>query len=132
VPACVVDTDVVSYLFRGDTRGDLYRPHLIGNTLVVSFMTVAELDRWALERKWGARRIAQLEAHLQQFVIYPFNRDLCKVWAGVFVSSQAKGRPVGVADAWIAATAIFYGIPLVTHNRRHYEHIDGLTVISEA
>src|SRR5262245_42558925 len=24
----VIDTDVVSYLFKGDTRGDLYQPHL--------------------------------------------------------------------------------------------------------
>lgn len=24
----IVDTDVISYLFKGDTRADLYRPHL--------------------------------------------------------------------------------------------------------
>lgn len=52
-PAVVVDTDVVSYLFKGDSRAEAYRPHLTGNLLVVSFMTVAELDRWALERDWA-------------------------------------------------------------------------------
>lgn len=49
----VVDTDVVSYLFKRDSRAEAYRPHLTGRLLVVSFMTVAELDRWALERDWG-------------------------------------------------------------------------------
>jgi tRNA(fMet)-specific endonuclease VapC len=46
----IVDTDVVSFLFKRDTRAELYRPHLSTRLLVVSFMTVAELDRWALSR----------------------------------------------------------------------------------
>ncbi len=41
----VVDTDVVSYLF---TRGDLYKSHLHGHLLVISPMTRAELEDWAL------------------------------------------------------------------------------------
>ena len=49
----VVDTDVVSYIFKGDTRGDAYRRHLVGRLGIVCFMTVAELDRWALNHSWG-------------------------------------------------------------------------------
>lgn len=48
MPEVVVDTDVVSYLFKKDTRSRLYRRHLLGNGLVVSFMTLAELEHWAL------------------------------------------------------------------------------------
>jgi hypothetical protein len=29
----VVDTDVVSFLFKQDTRADLYKPHLKGHAL---------------------------------------------------------------------------------------------------
>ncbi len=39
----VVDTDVVSYLFKGDTRAVGYEPLLAGRLRVVSFMTQAEL-----------------------------------------------------------------------------------------
>ncbi len=39
----VVDTDVISFLFKRDTRAKLYEPHLSGRQLVISFMTVAEL-----------------------------------------------------------------------------------------
>jgi len=46
----VVDTDVISYLFKGDTRGDLYQLHLDNKLGVLSFMTVAELDLWAATR----------------------------------------------------------------------------------
>ncbi len=72
--ARVVDTDVVSYLFRGDSRAELYRSHLGGELLVVSFMTVAELDRWALERGWGETRKERMERHIGHFVVYPYNR----------------------------------------------------------
>ena len=54
--AVVVDTDVVSYLFKSDTRASLYRPHLDGQLPIISFMSLAELERWTLARGWGARR----------------------------------------------------------------------------
>jgi hypothetical protein len=34
---CVVDTDIISFLFKGSTQVALYRPHLIGRLLIVSF-----------------------------------------------------------------------------------------------
>jgi hypothetical protein len=52
----MVDTNVMSFLFERDTRAEWYRPRLTGKLLVLSFMTVAELDRWALERNWGQAR----------------------------------------------------------------------------
>jgi hypothetical protein len=48
--SAVVDTDVVSFAFKGDSRADLYGPHLTNRLLVISFMTLAELERWSLER----------------------------------------------------------------------------------
>ena len=54
----VVDTDVVSFLLKGDTRAQSYRPHLQGKTLVLSFMTVAELYQWAFIRNWGKQKLA--------------------------------------------------------------------------
>jgi tRNA(fMet)-specific endonuclease VapC len=126
----VVDTDVVSYLFRGDTRASAFVSILQGRVLVVSFMTVAELDRWALMRNWGPTRTAALERRLLGFVVYPFNRALCKRWAEVMDGAQRQGRPIQTADAWIAATALELGVPLVTHNPSDYRGVVGLTVVT--
>jgi hypothetical protein len=41
----IVDTDVVSFIFKGDTRGALYRPHLDGQITVIAAQTRAELER---------------------------------------------------------------------------------------
>jgi predicted nucleic acid-binding protein len=46
----LVDTDVVSFLFKNHSAGKLYDSVLAGNTLMLSFMTVAELDRWVIQR----------------------------------------------------------------------------------
>ena len=43
-----------------------------------------------------------------------------------------QGHPVGEADAWVADVAIRHNMPLVTHNRKHFDGIPGLTVISES
>jgi tRNA(fMet)-specific endonuclease VapC len=40
------------------------------------------------------------------------------------------GHPIDPGDAWIAASALRHGVPLVTHNKKHYEHVSGLVVIS--
>lgn len=95
---------MVSFIFKRDSRAELYRPHLDGELLVVSFMTVAELDRWAMERDWGEPRRRRLEEHLGNFVVYPYNRQMCRIWAEISDEARSVGRPVGVADAWIAAT----------------------------
>lgn len=102
MPPLVVDTDGVSYLFRRDSRAEAYRSHLTGNLLVVSFMTVAELDRWTLERDWGDSRCQQMEEYLRNFVIYPYNRRMCRKWAEVMDGAAEKvarweWRPVGSA-----------------------------------
>lgn len=132
MPAVVVDTCVVSFIFKGDRRAELYRSHLSGNLPVISFMTLAELYRWPLERGWGEARLMALESHLSDYVVYPVNRPLCRQWASTTDQAKRNGRPIEAKDAWIASTAILYNIPLVTNNRRHFEMIEGLTVLSES
>jgi tRNA(fMet)-specific endonuclease VapC len=49
----LLDTNIVSYLFKRDTRAVLYAPHLLERELAVSMMAVAELFQWAAIRNWG-------------------------------------------------------------------------------
>ena len=128
----VVDTCVVSFIFKRDSRAELYRPHLEGNLLVITFTTLAELYRWPLERNWGEPRRTALEEHLRDYVVYPVNRVLCQQWAATTDQARRNGNPIEVDDAWIAATALLYDIPLVTNNRGHFEGIADLRVLSES
>jgi tRNA(fMet)-specific endonuclease VapC len=130
--AIVLDTNFVSYLFKRDTRATLYRPHLAERLPVISFMTMAELDAWAEVSRWGPRRREQMERFLAGYVIHYPDRELCRLWAGVFAQARTKGKPIQTADAWIAATVLLYGVPLLTHNAGDYAGVDRLQVVTQA
>jgi tRNA(fMet)-specific endonuclease VapC len=49
----LLDTNIISFLFKGDTRVVAYAPLLQGNRLAISFMTVAKLFEWAAVWKGG-------------------------------------------------------------------------------
>lgn len=127
----LLDTNIVSYLFKGDTRADQYAPHLLNQELAISMMTVAELFQWAGMRNWGAIRIAQLEAVLNAYTMLPCDLETCRRWAGIRVERHNLGHPISPQDAWIAATALRYSLSLVTHNPSDFQKITGLSVITE-
>ena len=126
----VLDTDVASFILKHDSRAELYRPHIAGKLWAVSFQSVAELEHWAVVRGWGARRTARLENFLDGLVILNPDRDLCKLWGRVMAQGRQKGRPIDVADSWVAPTALRYGLPLATHNVAHFQSVDGLNLIT--
>jgi tRNA(fMet)-specific endonuclease VapC len=130
----ILDTDIVSFLFRNDKRKELYRPHLDGQTLIVSFMTAAELYRWGLVHNWGHQKKDRLERELnEKYFVYTYaSQDLCRMWARIKAERRAKGRSIKTADAWIAAIALCHALPLVSHNRRDFDDIEGLNLIFEA
>src|SRR5664280_142363 len=115
---------------KGDTRAFAYRHHITSRLLGISFMTLAELERWPLERDWGKRRKLELAQHLTRYVVLPVSRELCGKWAEVSFAAKRKGRPIQTADAWIAASALHYQVPLVTNNRSDYSAVDGLVLLS--
>jgi predicted nucleic acid-binding protein len=128
----VVDTDVVSFLFKNDSRAQLYLPPMRNRDLLVSFMTEAELEQWILLANWGADRVRRFRIFMTGFASVPSSRDLILRWAEVMVAARANGRRMEAADAWIAATALLYGATLLTHNPKDYLGVPNLLVLSRS
>jgi tRNA(fMet)-specific endonuclease VapC len=128
--AIVVDTDVISFFQKRDSRFELFRQHLDRTEKFISFMTWAELRRWPLERDWSETRRNEFLNSVEQSygIIYSDDR-LCEIWAQIMTKSRKIGRTIAVADAWVASVALMFDIPLVTHNRKHFEHISGLSIL---
>lgn len=126
----LVDTDVTSFIFKGSDYAKPYEPLLEGHELALSFMTVAELFQWALFRNWGDQRLAGLTQRLSDYVTIPVDQPLCMKWAEVRAVCRETGRPISPQDAWIAATALRYELPLVTHNVRDFEKVSQLQIIA--
>jgi predicted nucleic acid-binding protein len=127
----VLDTDVVSFLFKGDTREQIYLPQLQDRQWLISFMTEAELEQWALLANWSAKRVEWLRLFVNRSVIVPSSHDLVLKWAEAMVAARRSGRRIETADAWIAATALLYDAPLLTHNQTDYLGVPGLRFSDE-
>ena len=128
--AILVDTDVISYLFNRHSLAPWYEAMLVDKAPLLSMISGAEMSRGDRKRKWGERRRSELEAHLRQFGLVPFDREVCSAYAEVRLLTELKGRPMTTADALIAATAFSLNVPLLTNNRKHFEGIPGLVVVS--
>jgi tRNA(fMet)-specific endonuclease VapC len=127
----MIDTNIVSYLMRGGAQAQAYATHLKGKILAISFVTVGELYYGAEKARWGEQRRMKLETTLRNFLVIPYDHEIARTYAHVLVTSERMGRSISSNDAWIAACAIRHGVPLVTHNAKHFEFISQLELITE-
>lgn len=130
----IVDTDIFSFIWQNRPQGIPYEAFLKGNIPVLSFVSVAELHFGASSANWGERRIRKLEAAVKVYLVAPYNPQLAKLWGTLKAQARKAGHPLGsndhTNDLWVATTAIFYDAPLISHNRKHFEDMPGLQLIS--
>ena len=130
LPVVVSDTNVVSYIFNQDSRSLYYEERLRGSRQVISFQTLEEIRYGAYSNRWGARRMRDLLSYLEGYeVVWP-NTDIVIVCASLRAESRAAGRELQVPDAWIAATALYLGCPLASHDS-HFAGIPNLHLIRD-
>jgi len=126
----LLDTNIVSYIMKNTPQAQLYEKHLSGKILTISFITVGELWAGAEWANWGDNKKAQLRATICKFVVIPYNDRIAEHYGAIIAHRKKNGVPISCADAWIAACARSYDIPLVTHNAKDFTNIPGLQVIT--
>ena len=126
----VVDTDVVSFLFKSHPLAPAYQAILAGRPLAVSLITLAEIEYGMEVKNWGGNRRDLMNRFLARFTPLMPDAQTARLWARIKTACEKKGRPISFADAWIAAAAAQLNVPLVTHNATDYEAVDNLDVLS--
>lgn len=127
----VVDTSVVSILFRGhrDVRYEYYSQRIGESLKVISFQTLEELWFGAYLRNWGNNRTKNFEDHINAYeVVWP-DEELVDISANLRSDTRKSGRELTSADAWIAATAIMMNCPLASDDRDFDAISDKLALI---
>lgn len=61
--------------------------------------------------------------------VLSLDRESASRAASVRQELERSGLPIGMADSLIAGIALANDLPLLTRNRRHFERIEGLTLI---
>lgn len=73
-------------------------------------------------------KLAQARDHLARFQIIPFTGEVAEVSSAVDAGLTETGARLGLNDLYIAATAIKYGLTLVTRNPRDFGRVPELKV----
>lgn len=96
--------------------------------LLISSITVFELEYGAEKSRWSEHTKEKLSTFLAPFVILPFGeKDACAA-AAIRANLERKGVPIGSYDLQIAAQALSRDLTLVTHNTKEFGRVSGLKV----
>jgi len=126
--ALLLDTNIVIYALNRVRYYELYRRHLDGMVATISVITVAELYEGAFRAGLGSKTHRNIIAGLDQYTVLPLDENVCRLFGKI--RFESRNRPISVPDALIAATALAYDLPLVTHNVKDFTEIDSLKLIT--
>ena len=65
----------------------------------------------------------------QPLNILPFTKPVAEKSAEIYHVLRKRSKLIEFRDIFIGATALVHGLPLLTHNAKHFDRIDGLSVI---
>ncbi len=127
--AAIVDTDTISYFFRGnaDVVAKLDEYLVEHGFVYISVVTYYEVLN-GLYFKDAKNQLAQFERFVSLNKILPLTSEIAKMSAEIYADLRSKGQTVGHNDVLIAGTAIFKDLTLITNNTRHFSLISLLDI----
>ena len=124
VSGICVDSDILIDYLRGQV---LARDFLIDkfqtSGLYVSSISVAEI--YSGQEAGDDAKQDELSGFLDNFFLIPITPQIAKLGGDI---RRESNKPF--ADALIAASAIVYGLALATRNKKHFENIKDLKILT--
>ncbi len=108
----LLDTNIVSYFFRHDTRAARYERHLVGQPRYIALVTVAELYQWLFLRPFSEANRQRLIEYIAEHIPIPYDDKLAWTWTELSANCRKAGRTIAMEDSkdrrWSAKLFIFY------------------------
>jgi len=120
----IFDTNILIELYRGNLAVKEEIEGIKANVFYVSSITVAEFMVGAKDKA----DFMKIEKQLSKYTAIPINTDITDIFIDLFRTLTLSYRP-GIADTLIAATALYYHLPVYTHNKKHFQFIPGIELI---
>ncbi len=123
----VLDTNVVSETMRPEPDANAleWLNAQSAETLYLSSITLVELWFGIAALPGGARKRRlerAVDGLLDLFIgrVLPFDEDAARRYAAIAVAAREAGRPLPVANGYLAATAAAHGFAVATRNTRDF------------
>jgi tRNA(fMet)-specific endonuclease VapC len=124
----VLDTNTLSYFFRGEGRIAEHLSTVSPSDIGIPAIVLFEIEAGIARSADASRRRAQLDEALSTIQLLPFGRKEARSAARIRADLEEAGKPIGPYDVLIAGTAVANGATLVTRNQREFQRVAGLVV----
>ena len=125
----IIDTDILSFYFKGDERvvvrfGEYLKEF---DQVNISMVTYYEIIA-GLKFKKAERQLQDFEGFTHDNNIINISEESAKISGVIYADLRQRGITIGASDILIAGIAIENGLTLITNNEKHYEAIQGLNI----
>jgi tRNA(fMet)-specific endonuclease VapC len=124
----ILDTSFVIAVEREAKRkrsdkADAFLEAHASDTMFITFTVAGELA-------CGASAHTAWRRLCQPYAVLPWSMEISWEYGEIYRELSAAGTLIGTNDLWIAATARFHGMPLVTANHADFSRVAGLEVLA--
>ena len=127
----LLDTDVVVSYLNGRTDAVALVSSLLPNGIAISIITFREICKGISFGPDPARHMAGFRAFLHGARVLAVNRKVARQFGRLRRTLRRQGQLLPAPDLLIGATALAYGLILVTRNLRHFQRIPGLQMYQQ-
>ena len=129
VTESLVDTDILSFYFKGDTKViERFTKYLREFDLInISLITYYEVTA-GLKFKKAEKQLRDFEEFIRNNTIIHISEESAKISAEIYAELRQNEITIGTSDILIAGIALENGLTLITNNEKHYEPIEGLKI----
>ncbi len=121
----IIDTGTIFDFFVDGSYADRVEEILNGNNAVVTAITVFELFNGVTNKK----HLEDRKKFVNLCDVYSLTSDIAFQASQIYTNLKKTGRTIQNEDILIAATAIFYNLPLLTINHKHFSIIKTLKLL---
>ena len=125
----LIDTDILSYYFKGDKtvvkNFEIYLQHY--DLIEISIITYYEISGGLLAKK-ALKQLGIFEDFVLDNPVIPLTDSSVKISAKLYAELKQTGKIVDDIDLLIAGVAIDNNMVLVTNNEKHFQRIPGLKI----
>ena len=126
----LVDTDWVIHCLNGDARFMARFEELVYEGVGVSMITLAEVYHGIYLSDDPEGDEGDFLRFLAGCDVLGLSDGICRLFGRERGRLKAGGTPIGDFDLLIGCTAVYHGLTVLTNNRRHFDRIAGLEVMS--
>lgn len=128
--AYLVDTDWAIHWLHGHEQIQRRMADLRRDGLALSALSLAELWEGVHYSRDAPESEMRLHDFLKRVSVLGVDEEICKRFGKERGRLRAEGKRIGDFDLMIGVTALRYQLTLLTNNRRHFEHVEGLRIES--